>query len=200
MPGPGASAFFNLWTLWTEPAFAGTFPTFREPWVPVRDSALKDESVGSFMARRLGNEAVVNNIISAVLHGIYGGNVWSLSMRSIMPLLWEQERRQGGAMLALYDSQIQRQNWVPCADYEITNRLRLEDGHLRKQRQDVSKFASVLLFKKGLGELVEALQRSLSRDNIKIKLGARITKVERNSSRDRQDDILVTFQPSSQLQ
>ncbi|OAA61017.1 protoporphyrinogen oxidase [Niveomyces insectorum RCEF 264] len=42
-----------------------------------------DESVGAFFLRRLeGDRRLVDNLASAVVHGIYGGDVWRLSVAS----------------------------------------------------------------------------------------------------------------------
>ncbi|CAK7225404.1 oxygen-dependent protoporphyrinogen oxidase [Sporothrix curviconia] len=43
-----------------------------------------DESVGDFIMRRTSGQArpLVNNMVSALMHGIYGGDVWKLSIAS----------------------------------------------------------------------------------------------------------------------
>jgi protoporphyrinogen oxidase len=53
-----------------------------------------DESVGSFISRRL-SPAVANNLVSAGFHGIYAGDINQLSMRMILPVAYEYERRFG---------------------------------------------------------------------------------------------------------
>lgn len=45
--------------------------------------ASDDESVGAFITRISGgNTAITENLVSAVMHGIYGGDVWKLSVAS----------------------------------------------------------------------------------------------------------------------
>lgn len=74
----------------TEPLFQGMIPSglnflrtppdraFRQPG----DLTLQDFSMGEWFARRFGRPDVVNNLLSALVHGIYGGDVWKLSMES----------------------------------------------------------------------------------------------------------------------
>lgn len=60
---------------------------------------LRDESVGSFITRRFGKE-IAENMVSALLHGIYAGDIHQLSIRSIFPTLWQYERQFGGVIRA----------------------------------------------------------------------------------------------------
>lgn len=43
-----------------------------------------DESVGHFLERMLGDRRPVDNIVSAMMHGIHGGDVYKLSVKSTM--------------------------------------------------------------------------------------------------------------------
>jgi oxygen-dependent protoporphyrinogen oxidase len=65
---------------------------------PFRPKLLKeDESIGSFVDRRLGNE-ITENLISAIIHGVYAGDVYQLSARSTLSTLWNLEQ-QGGSII-----------------------------------------------------------------------------------------------------
>jgi oxygen-dependent protoporphyrinogen oxidase len=44
----------------------------------------------------------VNNVVSAVLHGIYAGDVWQLKV-SLQPLLWFWEARHGSITKAMWE-------------------------------------------------------------------------------------------------
>jgi protoporphyrinogen/coproporphyrinogen III oxidase len=61
--------------------------------LPARDSA-EDESVESFVSRRLGREATAR-LAAPLLGGIYAGDITQLSLRSTFPQLAELEK-QGG--------------------------------------------------------------------------------------------------------
>ena len=68
---------------------------FREP---AKDSG--DESIESFVLRRFGSPMLANNIISAIMHGIYSGDVAQLSVRSTLPSLVDFEQRHGSIIKA----------------------------------------------------------------------------------------------------
>lgn len=59
-----------------------------------RPKDLTDESIGSFISRRF-HPKLAQNIASAIMHGIYAGDVDQLSMRSTMPRLWQYEKHYG---------------------------------------------------------------------------------------------------------
>ena len=84
------------WAFLTEPVFKGTFwGVIRESSVAARPPEMEDESVGSFLQRRLGSSNVGENLVSAVLHGIYAGDIYQLSAKSILPQLWRRESEFG---------------------------------------------------------------------------------------------------------
>src|SRR6185437_4073023 len=59
-----------------------------------------DESIGSFVARRLGTE-VAERIAGPLLGGIFAGDPASLSVRACVPQLVEAERDHGSLVLAM---------------------------------------------------------------------------------------------------
>lgn len=59
-----------------------------------RSRNLEDESVGSFIERRLGSE-VLNNITEPLIAGIYAADTYNLSMKSTFPQFAELEREYG---------------------------------------------------------------------------------------------------------
>jgi oxygen-dependent protoporphyrinogen oxidase len=60
----------------------------------------RDESIGSFMRRRFGEEAVAY-LAEPLLAGIHAGDVNKLSMRSSFPRLMEAEKTSGSVLRAL---------------------------------------------------------------------------------------------------
>lgn len=64
-----------------------------EPWVAT--GAEEDESVHSFAARRLGNEAA-EVLVDALVGGVFAGDPRRLSLRSGFPKLFRLERVHGG--------------------------------------------------------------------------------------------------------
>lgn len=125
---------------------------FAEPFRKRRSSDLDDESVGSFLARRF-NKNLANNLVSAVLHGIYAGDVDKLSAKSLFPGLWRGEQVYGSLARSLFGGRKE----------EL-----LEDQLLRaelyRDNLDICARmgnASVYTFKKGIETLSLALAREL---------------------------------------
>ena len=56
-----------------------------------------DETIHEFVSRTLGKD-VADNLISAVLHGIYAGDCRKLSVRACMPILTEYEDDKGSLL------------------------------------------------------------------------------------------------------
>jgi len=65
-----------------------------------RRTAEEDESIGEFVARRFGHEAV-EYLADPLLAGIHAGDVDRLSIRALFPRLVEAERRSGSVIRAL---------------------------------------------------------------------------------------------------
>lgn len=103
MPGPGGSLLEGCSSFTSEPVFKGLFRSLlMEPWQPSRPDDLLDESVGSFLSRRLGSPLLADNIVSAVFHGIYAGDIYQLSARSLLPHAWQYEGRYGSFFKAFW--------------------------------------------------------------------------------------------------
>jgi oxygen-dependent protoporphyrinogen oxidase len=100
----------------------------------------RDESIGSFMRRRFGDEAVTY-LAEPLLAGIHAGDVDRLSIRALFPRLVETERAHGSLLRAF-----RRQR--PAAPPS-------PDGVFRS-------------FPGGLSELVEALTAALPRASMRL--------------------------------
>jgi oxygen-dependent protoporphyrinogen oxidase len=74
--------------------------TITEPLKDGRDDNTEDESIGDFIARRV-NRKLVDNVVSAVFHGIYAGDVWQLSAKSLMPQQWNAEKEFASVLLGI---------------------------------------------------------------------------------------------------
>ncbi|KAJ3405621.1 oxygen-dependent protoporphyrinogen oxidase [Chytriomyces hyalinus] len=69
-----------------------------EPFIA--KSTLDDESIHDFVARRFGTH-VADNMISALVHGIYAGDSRQLSVKSCFPFLWQAEKNNGSVVKSL---------------------------------------------------------------------------------------------------
>ncbi|KAK3989181.1 hypothetical protein QBC44DRAFT_328142 [Cladorrhinum sp. PSN332] len=149
-------------------------------------SGRSDVSVGNYFALRLGRRDLVDNAMSAMMHGIYGGDVWKLSMAS-SPFAHRLTPDFG------------RQ--LPITDTAI----RLEDRDLMisilKDNKDVFDLATdclkanMLWFPDGLSSLTDRLIQELNKNpNVTIKTGERVTAVRYH---EKTDSVAITT-PSQQ--
>lgn len=93
----GPPSLGELWTLAQTGILSGFFGILKEPWRPKRPNDLEDETIGSFLSRRV-DKRIANNLMSAVIHGIYAGDIWQLSARRLMTQAWELEGKYGSAL------------------------------------------------------------------------------------------------------
>ena len=78
--------------------WTGKLPLGAELFVPPRKAGA-DESIGSFMRRRFGDEATAY-LAEPLLAGIHAGDVERLSIRALFPRLVETERTHGSLLAA----------------------------------------------------------------------------------------------------
>ena len=161
MPGPGMPLLSNITNLLSEPIFKGAVSgAFFEymKWRPKRPDDLKDESIGSFISRRFGS-ALANNVVSAVIHGIYAGDIYKLSARTILPGAWQSESERGSVLEGQLYAATTGRRPVATDDVEI-----IKDFNSQLAMSDTLeavKKSSVFTFKGGIGELADRLERKL---------------------------------------
>jgi oxygen-dependent protoporphyrinogen oxidase len=86
----------------TTPLFsiAGKIRMGLEPFVPRRVANGEDESIASFVSRRLGRE-VAERLVAPLLGGIYGGDATTLSIQATLPQFVEAEAKHGSLVWAM---------------------------------------------------------------------------------------------------
>ena len=177
MPGPGQDLYSIVWSILTEPVFTGIFSAIFEVGRDVRPSNLEDESVASFLNRRLGGPQIGDNIVSAVLHGIYAGDIHQLSAKSIVRKLWDYEGQHGSMMegaRAAWEQTLKIAKKDPTSSAGGTGSL-----------QDRMREASVYTFKEGIGQLSSALEASLrTNPNVEFKTGEEVTSIDYDAEND----------------
>ncbi|KAI9007219.1 hypothetical protein BC832DRAFT_614448 [Gaertneriomyces semiglobifer] len=169
----------------------------REPFV--RPSTLKDESIHSFVQRRFGKN-VADNLISALVHGIYAGNAKELSVKSCMPFLWDAEKRHGSVTRGLMAPP--RPADMSARKYKIT------DKEVLRFIRDIQSKSSIYTFRKGMQTLPDALRHTLENSaNVQIVRAEveRISKTDnytvitKNSSEPTTHDRIISALPAAQL-
>jgi oxygen-dependent protoporphyrinogen oxidase len=173
---PHAGLLGNLWlnakVLFTEPVLQGFLKALLEEPMQGPNPVMKwnqDESISSFIGRRL-NTSVADNVVSALFHGIYAGDIEKLSAQTILGLYCELEkndRRVIGSLLRLT-----RQGMRPL----ITDDLLAMHSVQHQRSKDcwpafsrLLQGASVFTLKNGVGQLVDALKRALE-DSGKVEI------------------------------
>ncbi len=124
----------------------GKWRIFAEPFISKGPET--DESVGAFLERRIGKEAV-DYLVDPVFSGIYAGDIYQMSKKEILPQLAENEQQFGSLIIGAFRS--------------------------KKEKSDVK--PTVLSFKKGVQQLAEAIQSKLT-ENIRHEKILRVTNKE----------------------
>ena len=112
----------RIWPFLTSPVFSwtGKLRMGLEPLIPRRSSD-EDESMGAFVERRFGREAV-DRMAQPMVGGIYTADVRRLSLLATMPQFHEMEKTHGSIIRALRARQKQRareSNLSSGARYDI---------------------------------------------------------------------------------
>ncbi|XMA19393.1 hypothetical protein WAI453_012184 [Rhynchosporium graminicola] len=183
MPGPGQDTFDMMWRVLTEPVFKGLiWGTITEKVQPTRPDSMDDESVGSFLARRMGTENVGDNIVSAVLHGIYAGDIYQLSAKSLMPQLWHYEAWKGTLVDAMMTKMSENIDLMSQRDEQLKMDL---NPVINETVREAMSEASVYSFKEGIGALATNLEKALKANpNVEFKMETGVTAVDYDGEKD----------------
>lgn len=159
MPGPGSSFLRNVSNVLFESIFKGTISgALSEVSQPRRPPNVHDESVGSFLSRRFG-PSLANNVVSAVFHGIYAGDIYKLSARTVLPSVWETEWRNHSIVKGMLGRAFGGLQPIASGDLEILKELRKDIS--KSDKLEAVKNSSVFTFKAGIGELASKLEATL---------------------------------------
>ena len=151
----------------------------RETWAQYNNPEVDDESIASFLERRLGTPDVGNNLVSAVLHGIYAGDINRLSARSLMQKFWYEEALHGSLTRATIKNLQAQAITEPYNDVILRQELQPK---ISQEMNQIMAGASVYTFKEGIGALSKALEKSLrANGNVEFKLGHQVKSVEHDT-------------------
>lgn len=115
----------------------------------------QDESLGGFLARRIGDE-IVTSIAEPLLAGIYAGDLYKLSLQATFPQFAEYERKHGSIILG-----------------SRHNRAIMAEKNKGKQP------ATFMTFRQGLTSMVEALQSALT--DITVRTETKVEALEKHN-------------------
>lgn len=190
MPGPYAQTglltniFRNLSALLTEPIFKGIIGyLLAEPTVETRGKHVEDESVGDFVTRRFG-PTIADNMLSALFHGIYAGDIYNLSARTLLAKLWYMETRDpagSGVMPEVFELMLKNEQICSSSDA----RLLAEDVTSETSATLFRNIAqqSVYTFTKGIGQLTSNLETVLLESpNVRIATENAVSQISRDKT------------------
>ncbi|KAG0321757.1 hypothetical protein BGZ99_003690 [Dissophora globulifera] len=116
-------------------------------------SGQSDESIESFITRRFG-KGMSDDLISAMVHGIYAGDASKLSVRSTFGMLYHLEKDYGSVVLGmLMGGGTVETPWDTVLKEKIVAKM--------PDLKDFVDKTSIYSFKDGLEELSRALERDL---------------------------------------
>lgn len=175
-PGPGRTVWTELWSLCSEPIWEGRWKAMLEPGRESRPATVEDESIGAFLERRFGGPQLGDNVVSALLHGIYAGDIYKLSAKSLLfNKLWKWELEHGSVMhgaAKLLDSKRNNQRLAMDQPVDDPQSSDLDEA------KEYAKGVSIYTFYKGISSLSMALEKNLRRNrNVQFKLNTKADKV-----------------------
>jgi oxygen-dependent protoporphyrinogen oxidase len=156
---------------------AGAFGFVREFLMPKRPDLMTDETVGSFIERRM-DKRLANNLISAVFHGIYAGDIWKLSAKTLLSTAWQLEGMYGSALSGYLKLQSEQEQpaqpmmvahpYDIAAAKEMNAEFMINDDFAKKLQS-----ASTYTFKEGLQQLITTLQEVVEKTgNVDVKVNS----------------------------
>jgi oxygen-dependent protoporphyrinogen oxidase len=157
-----------------EPLFKNFVPgIFRDILSPPRHLSdwAKDESVADFIRRRFGDD-VAENIVSSVMHGIYAGDIEQLSAQTLLGGLRNLEGGVGGiggfisgGVTGSLISRGFKRKTRNVDDFMAIEAISAGPELVERQHslETLVAKASTFTFKRGVGQLVEALAASLKK-------------------------------------
>ncbi|GAA6023654.1 hypothetical protein JCM11491_006187 [Sporobolomyces phaffii] len=152
-----------------------------------------DESVDAFFARRFGRP-LADELVTAMVHGIYAGDTRRLSVRTVFPQMWEAEREWGSVVVAgVVGAWAARRGWKPKSAARvraerdarevdaIKARIRVSDDDSGAGAELVAAMerASVWGVEGGVQELAIRMRDWLERHGVEVRTGPDHGTVER---------------------
>lgn len=169
-------------TITQEDAFRGiTSKILLEHFVKTRDADVTDESVGHFFARRLGKN-MVDRVLSGVVHGIYAGDVYRLSMKSLFPGIFRLEK-ESGSLAAGFLQSFSEGPKIPLREANFAEIMRQPYPFNKDFKRNFRK-ASVFTFRHGVQQLVDRLVEHLrARHNVTFVTNTPVKSIDMDEGR-----------------
>ncbi|KAI1279983.1 hypothetical protein F5Y07DRAFT_387216 [Xylaria sp. FL0933] len=171
----GLKAAYNFWVSYNK-TLDPSYAQYAKTAVP------EDESVAQFLTRILKDDRIVKNVVSGMMHGIYGGDINKLSAKhTVLEQLWYKFKRP----LPPQDGYawINTKEWYLLRDM-LSGPNRLKIIELAESAVDWK----LLAFEDGLVSLVKGLEEDLKKkSNVTFKYNEPVTSLKHENGK-----ILVT--------
>ncbi|PLB55384.1 putative protoporphyrinogen oxidase [Aspergillus steynii IBT 23096] len=188
-PHPSRNVLGNIWsilrTLLTEPVFKTLFQGLYNDLNPEGPQTLKsDESIADFVSRRFTPE-LADNLVSAVVHGIYAGNIDRLSADAIIPFREQIPSTPFGFSVlgsVLWDLRQGNRRLVVDDHLALHAILQGKPQSYLKDLRNLIRGSSVLTLRNGLHQLSDALLTALTKSKkVDFLPETEVTAVNRNA-------------------
>lgn len=167
LPGsiPGLSRSDALWTnlrtIRQEPVYKGVFKTvWKSIWNGPRDPKYRfqDESVAEFTSR-VATQDIADNLVSAILHGIYAGDIDRLSAMTLAGHVRDKNFGNEGFILANLRDANRTHYLDPYMAFEsVTHKRPLDYG---SKLRELIRDSIAISLKNGIAQLADGLAAAL---------------------------------------
>jgi len=149
------------------------------------DSLERDETVGSFLERRMGRE-MVERIFEPLLAGIHAGDLYRLGLQATFPQFKQMVKEHGSLIAGTREQQRAAKAKADLADAKTELKVNVKTD-LAANNQGVksdttstpSLPASVFMtFRNGLSTVIETLEARLRAEGCNIRMGAQVDELE----------------------
>ncbi|KAI0200289.1 hypothetical protein F4808DRAFT_450917 [Astrocystis sublimbata] len=181
----GVKAALGYWSNFNKSLMRADNP---QEWSELNQFPEDELTVARFLTRLLGDDRIVNNIVSGMMHGIYGGDIHKLSAKhTMLENLWYQHKRPLNPA--------EGQSYVHTRDiYLVSDML---SGPNRLKIIELAEQAigwKLLAFEDGLLTLVKGLVDDLKKkSNVSFRYGEPVTSLKQEHGK-----VLVTTSKTRQ--
>lgn len=156
------------------------FKLLKEPFVKKGENI--DESIEHFFKRRLGTSALTDKVASAIMNGIYAGDISKLSVNSIFPTVKALEQNLGSFIKPMIESMFKKKPPQSLAEsLNVYSSKISPSSNLEKLRENLKGFPIVSL-KDSLAVYPQLVYDVLKLNNkVSIKYNSEITEVDPQS-------------------